>query len=119
LTEAWPIEIRLSKDRRTLTASFDNGERHALAAEYLRVFSPSAEVQGHSPEQRQLVAGKEAVEILKVEPVGNYAVRLHFDDLHNSGIYSWGYFQHLGRQHEALWTSYLEELVEKGLKRQR
>jgi DUF971 family protein len=119
LAESWPTEIRLSKDRRTLTVSFDNGEKHAVAAELLRVLSPSAEVQGHSPEQRQLVAGKEAVEIIKVEPVGNYAVRLHFDDLHNSGIYSWGYLQHLGRERDRLWSGYLAELAAKGLSRQR
>jgi DUF971 family protein len=115
----WPTEIRLSKDRRTLTVSFDNGEKCAIAAELLRVLSPSAEVQGHSPEQRQLVAGKEAVEIIKVEPVGNYAVRLHFDDLHNSGIYSWGYLQHLGRERDRLLSGYLAELAAKGLSRRR
>ena len=77
MAEPWPVEIRLSKDRRTLTVTFDNAESHALPAEYLRVYSPSAEVQGHSPEQRVTVGGKAAVEILKVEPVGNYAVRLN------------------------------------------
>jgi DUF971 family protein len=117
LAEAWPEELRLSKDRRMLTVSFDTGERHALAAEYLRVFSPSAEVQGHSPAQRQLVGGKEAVEIIRVEPVGNYAVRLHFDDLHNSGIYSWDYLLRLGREGESLWAGYLAELAGKGLSR--
>jgi DUF971 family protein len=117
VTEAWPTEIRLSKDRRTLTVSFDDGESHALPAEYLRVFSPSAEVQGHSPEQRQTVGGKAAVEIIKVDPVGNYAVRLHFDDLHSSGIYSWDYFRKLGREHGALWPRYLEDLAAKGLTR--
>ncbi len=117
MAEAWPTEIRLSKDRRTLIVTFEGGESHAIAAEYLRVFSPSAEVQGHSPEQRKTVGGKEAVEILKVEPVGNYAVRLHFDDLHNSGIYSWGYLQKLGRERAELWPIYLEELAEKGLSR--
>ncbi|HWT31887.1 MAG TPA: DUF971 domain-containing protein [Propylenella sp.] len=119
MAEPWPTEIRLSKDRRQLTVSFDTGERFALSAEYLRVFSPSAEVQGHSPEQRKLVSGKEAVEILKVEPVGNYAVKLHFDDMHNTGLYSWSYFAKLGREHEALWPAYLEELADKGLSRGR
>jgi len=119
LAEPWPVEIRLSKDRRTLAVAFDNGEAHALAAEFLRVFSPSAEVQGHSPEQRQTVGGKEAVEILKVEPVGNYAVRLHFDDMHATGIYSWAYLRRLGADHPALWAGYLEELSEKGLSRGR
>ncbi len=119
MADAWPIEIRLSKDRRTLTVSFEGGERHALAAEYLRVFSPSAEVQGHSAEQRQTVGGKEAVEIVKVEAVGNYAVRLHFSDSHSSGIYAWGYLQRLGREHAQLWPAYLEELSRKGLSRSR
>jgi DUF971 family protein len=119
VAEPWPTEIRLAKDKRTLTVSFDNGETHGLPAEYLRVFSPSAEVQGHSPEQRKLVAGKQAVEILQVEPVGNYAVRLHFDDLHNTGLYSWGYLLKLGREHDALWAGYLEELADKGLLRSR
>jgi DUF971 family protein len=115
--EPWPVEIRLAKDRRMLTVAFDNGEAHALPAEFLRVFSPSAEVQGHSPEQRQTVAGKEQVEILKVEPVGNYAVRLHFDDMHTTGIYSWAYLRRLGIDHPALWDGYLGELAEKGLSR--
>ena len=118
LAEAWPKEIRLSKDRRTLTLRFDNGETHALPAEYLRVFSPSAEVQGHSPEQRKLVAGKQAVEILRVEPTGNYAVKLHFDDMHNTGLFSWDYLLKLGRDHERSWQGYLEELAEKGLSRE-
>jgi DUF971 family protein len=117
LADPWPTEIRLSKDRRMLTVSFDNGESHSLAAEYLRVFSPSAEVQGHSPEQRQLVAGKEAVEIIRVEPIGNYAVRLHFDDLHNTGLYTWGYLLDLGRKRKDQWPAYLAELAKKGLSR--
>ena len=124
------MEIRLSKDRKLLTVSFDTGEsfalfrgqsllgRHALPAEYLRVFSPSAEVQGHSPEQRKLVYGKQAVEILKIEPVGNYAVKLHFDDMHNTGLYSWSYLAKLGRDHGNLWPAYLEELAEKGFSRE-
>jgi DUF971 family protein len=111
------VELRLSKDRRTLNVGFDNGETHALPAEYLRVFSPSAEVQGHSPEQRKTVGGKEAVEILRVEPVGNYAVKLHFDDMHNTGLFSWGYLLKLGREHAALWSNYLDDLAEKGLSR--
>ena len=119
MAEAWPTEIRLSKDRRTLTVILDTGESHALAAEYLRVFSPSAEVQGHSPEQRKTVGGKEAVEILKVEPVGNYAVRLNFDDMHDTGIYAWSYLKKLGDEHESLWAGYLRELAEKGMKRHR
>ena len=118
MAEAWPTEIRLSKDRRTLAVTFEPAESHALPAEYLRVFSPSAEVQGHSPEQRQTVGGKAAVEILRVEPVGNYAVRLHFDDLHNSGIFPWSYLLKLGREHAILWQGYLDELAAKGLMRE-
>ena len=119
MAEPWPREIRLSKDRRTLTVGFDNGETHALPAEYLRVFSPSAEVQGHSPEQRKLVAGKQAVEILRVEPIGNYAVKLHFDDMHNTGLYSWSYLRKLGAEQPALWAGYLQDLADKGLSRSR
>jgi DUF971 family protein len=115
----WPTELRLSKDRKTLTVTFDNGESNAYEAEYLRVCSPSAEVQGHSPEQRKTVPGKRAVEILKIDPVGNYAVRLHFDDMHSSGIFSWEYFLTLARDRETLWGGYLKELEEKGLSRER
>ena len=115
MAEPWPVEIRLSKDRRTLSVTFDNAESHALPAEYLRVFSPSAEVQGHSPEQRVTVGGKAAVEILKVEPVGNYAVRLNFDDLHNTGIFTWSYLRKLGEEHAGRWAGYLVELKAKGL----
>ena len=111
------LEIRLKKDRRTLHVSFDNGEAVDLSAEYLRVMSPSAEVQGHSPDQRQTVGGKRNVEIIKLEPVGNYAIRIVFDDLHDTGIYAWPYFLDLGREQAERWTRYLGELEEKGLSR--
>lgn len=117
MAEPWPTEIRLAKDRRSLIVTFDNGERHELSAEFLRVVSPSAEVQGHSPAERKTVGGKRNVQILKVEPVGNYAVRLVFDDLHDTGIYSWAYLRALGREREVRWNRYLEELREKGLSR--
>jgi DUF971 family protein len=113
----WPTEIRLQKDRKTLNVAFDNGESHALAAEYLRVKSPSAEVQGHAPEERKTVPGKRDVAILEVHPIGNYAVRLVFDDLHSTGIYSWDYFLELGRNRDAYWRDYLDELAAKGLSR--
>ncbi|MBZ8134175.1 gamma-butyrobetaine hydroxylase-like domain-containing protein [Afifella sp. IM 167] len=119
MAEPWPTEIRLKKDRRNLAVSFDDGAFYELAAEYLRVFSPSAEVQGHSPAERKVVGGKEQVEIIQVEPVGNYAVRLTFDDMHNSGLYSWTYLYRLGRDREALWPAYLAELEEKGMTRAR
>jgi len=117
LAEPWPTEIRLSKDRRTLTVGFDTGESHALSAEYLRVMSPSAEVQGHSAAERQTVPGKANVTIQKVDPVGNYAVRLLFSDSHDTGIYAWSYFLKLGREHETRWAEYLAELKVKGLGR--
>ena len=113
----WPTELRLSPDRRTLAVTFDNGERHALEAEYLRVTSPSAEVQGHSPQERQTVPGKREVAILEVHPVGNYAVRLGFDDMHSTGIYTWDYLLTLGRERESRWQAYLDELAQKGLSR--
>ncbi len=112
--DIWPTELRVSKDRRTLTVSFNDGAAHALPAELLRVHSPSAEVQGHSPAQRQLVSGKRNVEIMKLEPVGNYAVRIAFDDLHDTGLFSWAYLAKLGREKEALWAAYLKELEDAG-----
>jgi DUF971 family protein len=113
----WPTELRLHKDRRTLTIAFDNGARYDLAAEYLRVRSPSAEVQGHSPDERKTVAGKRNVAILELNPVGNYAVRIVFDDLHSTGIYSWDYLDELGRNRETYWQDYLDELAGKDLSR--
>jgi DUF971 family protein len=116
--DIWPVEVRLRKDRTHLAISFDNGESYDLPAEYLRVRSPSAEVQGHSPTERQVVAGKQHVTISEVRPVGNYAVRLVFDDGHSTGIYSWTYFAELGRTQAANWQTYLDELAAKGLKRE-
>jgi DUF971 family protein len=113
----WPTELRLRKDRKTLTVAFDDGASFDLPAEYLRVRSPSAEVQGHSPAERKTVAGKKNVAILEVNPVGNYAVRLVFDDLHSSGIYSWDYLFELGQNQAAYWQEYLDELAAKGLAR--
>jgi DUF971 family protein len=116
--QAWPTELRLQKDRKTLSVTFDDGERFDLAAEYLRVKSPSAEVQGHSAEERKTVPGKRDVEIIEVLPVGNYAVRLVFDDLHSTGIFGWEYLRELGRNHAAYWQDYLDELASKNLKRE-
>ena len=113
----WPTELRLHKDRKTLTVTFDNAEGFDLPAEYLRVRSPSAEVQGHSPDERKTVAGKKNVAILEVLPIGNYAVRLVFDDLHSTGIFSWDYLFELGRDRDAKWQEYLDELAGKGLSR--
>ena len=113
----WPTELRLHKDRKALSVAFDNGASFELAAEYLRVRSPSAEVQGHSPAERRTVAGKRDVRILELNPVGNYAVRLTFDDMHSTGIFSWDYLFELGRNREAYWRQYLDELQGKKLSR--
>ena len=110
----WPTELRVSKDRRILTVTFNTGETHALSAEMLRVMSPSAEVQGHSPDQRITVGGKEKVQM---KPVGNYAVRIIFDDMHDTGIFSWTYLLGLGREKDERWEAHLRELKEKGLSR--
>jgi DUF971 family protein len=117
-SEPWPTELRLHKDRRTVTVTFDTGETFDLPAEYLRVKSPSAEVQGHSPDERKTVGGKKDVMILEVHPVGNYAVRLVFDDMHSTGIFSWGYLLELGRQQQRYWQDYVDELAVKGLSRE-
>jgi DUF971 family protein len=116
-TKPWPLELRLHKDRKTLSVTFDTGESFDLTAEYLRVQSPSAEVQGHSPDERKLVAGKKDVAILELHPTGNYAVRLAFDDMHSTGIYSWDYLHALGRNRAQNWQDYLDALAEKGLSR--
>ena len=113
----WPTELRLQKDRKILVLSFDNGQSFELPAEYLRVRSPSAEVQGHSPAERRTVAGKRDVEIMELHPVGNYAVRIVFDDLHSTGIFSWDYLFELGQHRERYWREYLEELAAKNLSR--
>ncbi|MGD9845437.1 MAG: gamma-butyrobetaine hydroxylase-like domain-containing protein [Variibacter sp.] len=115
---AWPTEIRLAKDRKTLSVAFEGGESYALRAEYLRVMSPSAEVQGHSPAERKTVPGKRDVEILEIIPTGNYAVRLSFDDMHSTGIYSWSYLRELGREESRRWQGYLDELAAQGLSRE-
>ena len=116
--QAWPSELRLHKDRKTLTVTFDGGQSFDLPAEYLRVKSPSAEVQGHSADERKTVAGKRDVGIIEVLPVGNYAVRLVFDDLHSTGIYGWEYLLDLGRNHARYWQDYLDELAAKNLSRE-
>ncbi|HLI20236.1 MAG TPA: DUF971 domain-containing protein [Stellaceae bacterium] len=116
-TSRWPTELRLKRAERRLDITFDDGTAFSLPAEYLRVESPSAEVQGHGPGQRQLVAGKAQVGIERIEPVGNYAVRLIFDDRHDTGIYSWTYLHQLGREQGGRWQRYLEELAKAGLTR--
>ena len=116
-SSAWPTELRLRKDRKILVVSFDQGDSYELPAEYLRIRSPSAEVQGHSPAERRVVPGKRDVQISELHPVGNYAVRLVFDDLHSTGIFTWDYLLELARNHESYWNEYLGELQEKRLSR--
>lgn len=113
----WPKELRLQKDRRSLVVAFEDGSAFTLPAEYLRVESPSAEVQGHNPDERKLVPGKRDVGIMEIHPVGNYAVRLVFDDMHSTGIFSWDYLHQLGREHGTRHARYLDELAAKGLSR--
>ena len=112
-----PTELRLRRAERILQVAFDDGSHFSLPAEYLRVESPSAEVQGHAPDQRKVVGGKRHVAITAVEPVGHYAVRLVFDDLHDSGIYSWDYLRRLGEERAERWAAYEAELAARGLSR--
>jgi DUF971 family protein len=114
----WPTEIRLKSAEKLLEIDFDDGRKFRLPAEYLRVESPSAEVQGHGPGQKTLVAGRAHVGILGLEPVGNYAVRIKFDDLHDTGIYSWAYLYELGVRQAENWKAYLAALEKHGLKRE-
>jgi DUF971 family protein len=112
-----PTELRLDRAARVLHVTFDDGTRVSLPAEYLRVESPSAEVQGHGPGQKTVVGGKQNVGIGAVEPVGHYAVRLVFDDGHDSGIFSWDYLHELGREQETRWPAYLAEIAARGMHR--
>jgi DUF971 family protein len=114
----WPTELRLNSDKDLLTIRFEDGEHYELAAEYLRVESPSAEVQGHGPIERIFVPGKRHVRITALEPVGHYAVRIIFDDGHDSGLFTWSYLRELGQTHDEKWPAYLEGLASTGLKRE-
>ncbi len=116
-SEHWPTKVRLREAKKQLEVTFDNGSFFELPAELLRVESPSAEVQGHMPSQKQIVSGRRHVGIIKVEPVGNYAIRIKFDDLHDTGIYSWQYLYRLGRHKDEVWAEYLKNLEENGLNR--
>jgi len=118
-SEPWPLEIRVKRAERCLEIDFDDGQSFTLPAELLRVESPSAEVQGHTPSQKVVVAGKRHVAIRELEPVGNYAVRIVFDDGHDTGIYSWPYLYRLGRERERIWQAYLDALAARGLSRDR
>ncbi len=114
MTNVKPSEINFHKVSRILELSFDDGSNFKLPTEYLRVYSPSADVQGHGPGQEVLQIGKEDVNIARIEPVGHYALCLIFDDNHDTGIYSWEYLYQLGENYELKWTTYLERLKEAG-----
>ena len=112
-----PTEINLHQKSKVLEIAFEDGKRFNLSCEYLRCFSPSAEVQGHGPGEEVLQVGKENVNIDKIEQVGNYAISLHFDDGHNTGIYSWDTLYDLGRNHDRYWQEYLDKLAAAGYQR--
>lgn len=112
-----PTEIKLHRKSRILEIVFDDGKRYSLPCEYLRVFSPSAEVRGHGPGQEVLQVGKRDVEIKEIEPVGVYAVKLAFSDGHDTGLYSWEYLYELGEKQESSWKSYLARLEQAGASR--
>ena len=116
-TVPWPVEIKIRRAEKCVDVRFDDGAQFTLPAEYLRVFSPSAEVQGHGPSTRNVPGGKRNVGVVKAEPVGNYAVRLIFDDQHSSGLFSWDYLYQLGAEKDRRFKAYLDELKAKGLSR--
>jgi DUF971 family protein len=115
--EHWPTEIRLKKQEKTLEIDFDDGSKFALPAELLRVESPSAEVQGHSRAEKRIVPGRRHVGIIDIEAVGNYAIKIRFDDLHDTGIFSWAYLYELGSKKDQIWQDYLDALLENNLSR--
>ncbi|MCS6890165.1 MAG: DUF971 domain-containing protein [Rhodovarius sp.] len=114
---AAPVELRYRREVRVLEVTWPDGTRHSLPAEYLRVESPSAEVQGHGPGQKVIVAGRRHVGIIRLEPVGHYAVRIVFDDLHDTGIYPWDYLRRLGEEQAERWAAYEQALAVRGLSR--
>jgi DUF971 family protein len=117
MNRPFPVNVRLRTVSRVLDISFDDGERFELPFEYLRVFSPSAEVRGHGGGEPLLVTGKEAVNIIEADPAGNYAVKLRFDDGHDTGLYSWPFLHELGRDHAKNWARYLQRCAEAGYRR--
>ncbi len=119
IDHAWPTELKVAEQGHVLKVAFEDGSAFVLPAEYLRVMSPSAEVKGHHRKERRIVGGKRRVAIVAADPVGTYAVKLGFDDMHNTGLYTWAYLHELGRDHVARWQTYLDELESKGLTRDR
>ena len=117
-TKHWPEEVRYVSADKRLEVGFDNGVRFSYPAELLRVESPSAEVQGHSASEKKIVAGRKHVGIMEIEPVGNYAIRIRFDDLHDTGLFSWQYLYQLRENQDAIWQTYLDAIEAQGLSRE-
>ena len=117
-TQHRPTEIRVKKDEKILEVDFDDGRTFAFPAELLRVESPSAEVQGHGPGEKKIISGRKHVGIMEVEPVGNYAISIKFDDLHDSGIWAWDTLYEMGQNQDAIWTEYLDNIEKLGLSRE-
>jgi len=117
-TEHWPTEIRLKKEQKTLEVEFDDGNSFAFPAELLRVESPSAEVQGHNPAEKKVIPGRKHVGIISIETVGNYAIKINFDDLHDTGIFSWEFLYEMGQNQQAIWEGYLAAIAASGLSRE-
>ncbi len=117
-TKHWPEEIRYISGDKRLEVGFDNGVRFSYPAELLRVESPSAEVQGHNAGEKKIIAGRKHVGIMEIEPVGNYAVRIKFDDLHDTGLFSWQYLYQLGESQDEIWQAYLDGIEAQGLSRE-
>ncbi len=117
-TKHWPEEILYVSEDKRLKIGFDNGAHFSYPAELLRVESPSAEVQGHSASEKKIVAGRRHVGIMEIEPVGNYAIRIKFDDLHDTGLFSWQYLYQLGENQDRIWQAYLDALEAQGLSRE-
>ncbi|MBT5434798.1 MAG: DUF971 domain-containing protein [Alphaproteobacteria bacterium] len=116
-TRHWPVEIRLKSAEKILEVDFDDDIKVALPAELLRVESPSAEVQGHGAGQKKTIPGRRHIGIMNIHPVGNYAIKIAFDDMHDTGIFSWNHLYELGRDQETIWQDYLDRLEAEGLSR--
>jgi DUF971 family protein len=117
-SEHWPTEIRLNKEQKTLEVEFDDGNSFVFPAELLRVESPSAEVQGHNPAEKKVIPGRIHVGIISIETIGNYAIKINFDDLHDTGIFSWEFLYEMGQNQQVIWEGYLAAIAASGLSRE-